>query len=80
MRDDLSLSRRRYEALDFGYGWSIDYQNVKVEESRRITSGWTINQYNSGPFGVYVDFCIEPLGAPVVTVTLPNGDVEDFAA
>jgi len=71
-------SRRRGELLDFGYGWSLDYQNLKVEESRRPTKGWTINQYNSGPFGAYVNLCVEPLGKPVVTITLPNGDVETF--
>ena len=28
-------SRRRHEALDFGHGWSIDYQNVTVSRDPR---------------------------------------------
>jgi len=71
-------SRRRQENLDFGYGWSIDYQNVKVEESRKITRDWTINEYRSGLMNAYVDLCVEPIGTPIVTITLPNGDVEQF--
>ncbi|TBW58858.1 tandem-95 repeat protein [Marinobacter halodurans] len=71
-------SRRRFEDLDFGHGWSIGYQDVKVEESRVPGSYWTINQYKRGPMNLIVDFCVEPLGAPVVTVTLPTGDVERF--
>ena len=73
-------SRRRAESLDFGYGWSVGYQNVKMEESRIPGLYWSLNQYNRGPFGLVVDFCVEPQGAPVVTVTLPNGDVESFEA
>lgn len=71
-------SRRRFEDLDFGYGWSIDYQNARVEESRTPGTFWAVNQYNRGPLGLIADFCVEPLGAPVVTVTLPNGKLERF--
>ena len=71
-------SRRRFEQLDFGHGWSVGYQDAKVEESRTLGSYWTVNQYNRGPMNLIADFCVEPLGAPVVTVTLPTGDVERF--
>lgn len=71
-------SRQRFEPLDFGQGWSIGYQDAKVEESRALGSYWTINQYKRGPLNLITDFCIEPLGAPIVTVTLPTGDVERF--
>ncbi|MFL0800735.1 MAG: tandem-95 repeat protein [Agarilytica sp.] len=71
-------SRRRYEALDFGYGWSLDYQNVRVEESRIPGDGWALSEYPTGPNGILINYCVEPLGVPVVTVTLPNGDVERF--
>ncbi|WP_171040821.1 Ig-like domain-containing protein [Marinobacter alexandrii] len=71
-------SRRRFEDLDFGHGWSVGYQDVKVEESRVPGSYWAINQYKRGPMNLITDFCIEPLGAPIVTVTLPTGDVEKF--
>ncbi|WP_431685685.1 Ig-like domain-containing protein [Hahella sp. NBU794] len=71
-------SRRRSEALDFGYGWSLGYQDVKIEESRTLGGLWALNQYKRGPFSLILDFCVEPLGAPTVTVTLPDGDVERF--
>ncbi|WP_020405643.1 tandem-95 repeat protein [Hahella ganghwensis] len=71
-------SRRKHEALDFGYGWSVGYQNVKVEESRVPGEAWALNEYASGPLGVLSTYCVEPLGKPVVTVTLPGGDVETF--
>ncbi len=67
-------SRRREELLDFGYGWSVDYQNVLVEESRTLGLGW--EHYQSGILGF--DFCLRPIGTPFVTVTLPNGDQEVF--
>ena len=71
-------SRDRNRQLDFGYGWSIDYQNVKVEESRTPGIGWSLNQYRAGPLGALKQFCIEPQGAPIVSVTLPDGEVERF--
>ncbi|RLA20812.1 MAG: hypothetical protein DRQ56_02265, partial [Gammaproteobacteria bacterium] len=71
-------SRQRQQNLDFGYGWSLDYQNIKVEESRPISSGWSLNEYYYGPLGAVVDFCVEPLGTPLVTITLPSGKVETF--
>ena len=39
-------SRQRHQNGDFGYGWTLDYQNVTLEESRRLSSGWALNQYN----------------------------------
>ncbi len=68
-------SRRKQEALDFGYGWSVDYQNVSVDESRVLGEGWARNAYDEGTL---ISFCIEPLGAPEVSVTLPNGKLERF--
>ena len=69
-------SRDRAKEGDFGFGWSLDYQNIKTEESRRPGFGWT--QETSG--GLIPNICIEPLGAPIVTITLPDGDVETFEA
>ncbi len=71
-------SRQRQQNLDFGFGWSLDYQNVKLEESRRLSSGWALNEYRSGPMNAVVDFCVEPVGKPLVTVTLPSGQVDTF--
>jgi len=71
-------SRDRAQSRDFGFGWSLDYQNVKIEESRTIGLGWSQNEYATGPLNTLVDVCTEPKGAPIVSVTLPDGDVERF--
>jgi len=71
-------TRQRHQPLDFGHGWSIDYQNVQVQESRRLGLGWDIVEFRSGPFGAFFEFCVLPQGEPLVTVTLPDGSVETF--
>ncbi|MCU7935407.1 MAG: tandem-95 repeat protein [Candidatus Thiodiazotropha sp. (ex Dulcina madagascariensis)] len=67
-------TRKRFNDLDFGYGWTIDYQSVKVEENIKLGLNWTLT--SSG--GLFTNYCIEPVGAHVVTVTLPDGKVEKF--
>ncbi|WP_444994436.1 putative Ig domain-containing protein [Aliikangiella sp. IMCC44359] len=68
-------TRRRKQNLDFGKGWSVDYQNVLVQENQVPGWGWSINEYNNATFG---EWCIEPNGSPIVTVRLPDGDIEKF--
>ncbi|GAB4190199.1 MAG: hypothetical protein Tsb002_17950 [Wenzhouxiangellaceae bacterium] len=70
-------SRRRHEDLDFGHGWSIDYQNMDVQESRTVGFSWQLNEYQ---FGQTSTWCVEPNGNPVVSVTMPDGEVESFIA
>lgn len=72
-------SRQKHKLMDFGYGWSVDYQNIKVEESRKPGKGWAMNEY-PGFMGILKDYCVEPLGSPVVTITLPDGQQESFEA
>jgi RHS repeat-associated protein len=67
-------TRRKHENLDFGYGWSVDYQDVKVEENMVLGEAW--QQTASG--GFFPTYCIEPIGDHIVTVTLPDGTTEDF--
>lgn len=71
-------TRRKDENLDFGHGWSVGYQDGKVEESRPLGLYWDLNEYRSGPMNSIIRFCVEPRGKPVVTVTLPTGQVETF--
>ncbi len=71
-------SRQKHKNLDFGYGWSVSYQDVKVEESRVPGTQWTLNTYQSGPLGYIPNYCIEADGDNVVSVTLPTGKVERF--
>jgi RHS repeat-associated protein len=70
-------TRRRNEPLDFGPGWSIDYQNVRLRESQAPGYGWTLQQIGSG---LSTRYCVRPNGPRIVTVTLPDGDVETFEA
>ncbi len=70
-------TRRSHEKLDFGYGWSVDYQNVRVHESRTVGLGWSLNEYRQGFFS---NWCVQPQGDPIVTVALPDGKMEKFRA
>ena len=70
-------SRRRNENLDFGFGWSVDYQNVRVQESRDIGFSWSLIEEDLGFFS---QWCVRPNGDPTVTVRMPDGEVESFVA
>jgi len=76
-------SRRKNEKLDFGYGWSIDYQNVTVEEASEPSTGWNRTQeaqvfkINGQPIN-FQGTCMRPSENKTVTVTLPNDDIEVF--
>lgn len=70
-------TRRRNEYLDFGYGWSVDYQNLRVTESRTPGFAWSLLQERNGLFG---NWCVRPNGDPIVAVTLPDGKLMKFRA
>jgi RHS repeat-associated protein len=70
-------SRRSGRSLDFGFGWTVDYQNVRVQESRTLGVGWSLRQEGGGFFP---NWCVRPSGDPIVSVTLPDGKVEKFRA
>ncbi len=71
-------TRQKDQQLDFGHGWSVDYQDVRAQESRPAGAGWFLEKTPSGPFS---NFCIKPLGrAPRVSVRLPDGELEVFEA
>ncbi|OUR88395.1 hypothetical protein A9Q81_23950, partial [Gammaproteobacteria bacterium 42_54_T18] len=78
-------SRRRDESMDFGYGWSIDYQNLRLEENLEPTVGFYLEEQTftmafKSPSGFFTAraHCTYPLYKKVVTITLPNGEVETF--
>ncbi len=78
-------SRNRSSKLDFGYGWSVDYQDLSLQESSQPTQGW--NQISTvltfeinGSLTTLPGSCTFPQGERLVTITLPNGDVEKFVA
>ncbi len=70
-------TRQRSEELDFGFGWSIDYQNVRLQESRDIGFSWRLVEED---FGLFSQWCVRPNGDPTVTVRLPDGELESFVA
>ncbi|WP_199524821.1 Ig-like domain-containing protein [Pseudoalteromonas sp. bablab_jr011] len=70
-------TRDKHKNLDFGYGWRVDYQNIRIQESRTLGKGWGLNEYRSGFFS---NWCVEPNGDPIVTITLPDGRIEKFKA
>ena len=69
-------SRRRNESLDFGYGWSVGFQDVRIEESQTLGFSWQVSP-NGGTFGGY---CASSNGNRIVTITLPDGKVNTFRA
>ncbi|MCU7858317.1 MAG: hypothetical protein KZQ86_00480, partial [Candidatus Thiodiazotropha sp. (ex Lucinoma kastoroae)] len=78
-------SRRRSENLDFGYGWTVDYQNVRLEESQEPTQGWYQELSSNETFWINPGYfnsnaiCIYPVTEKTVSVTLPNNDIEKFS-
>ncbi|MGH1540586.1 MAG: Ig-like domain-containing protein [Arenicella sp.] len=76
-------SRRRNESLDFGKGWSIDYQNVIIQENMEPSQSWRTEQTNAtflvngGTVNLSAQ-CIISDVAKTVTITLPNDEVEVF--
>jgi RHS repeat-associated protein len=65
---------RSSEKLDFGYGWSVDYQNVSVRPNKTLGLDWTLT---SSGF-IIRTWCLRPNGPHTVAVTLPTGKVERF--
>jgi RHS repeat-associated protein len=70
-------TRRRNERLDFGFGWSVDYQNIRLTESRSPGYSWTLVSERNGFFG---NWCVRPNGDPIVAVTAPDGKLLKFRA
>jgi len=68
-------TRRQFEALDFGYGWSVDYQNVKIQTNGIPGWGWELVQTG---VGVNLNICPRPYGTRMATIRLPDGSMEKF--
>jgi YD repeat-containing protein len=71
-------TRVRHKRQDFGQGWSLDYQNVRVQESRTPGFGWALRTYPSGPLGLIPNYCVESALGNVVSIVLGDGRVEKF--
>jgi YD repeat-containing protein len=61
---------------DFGYGWTLDANGVRVSESGKMGRNWTIVRQP----GIIPVFCVQPTRGKHVTVSLPGGRVFEFEA
>lgn len=68
-------TRRKGESLDFGYGWSVAYQDIKIQTNGILGTGWEIRTVGSG-FAQKI--CVFATGARIASVRLPGGKLERF--
>jgi len=61
---------------DFGFGWSLGLKNIRVEKSGVLGFKW----FETASQEVFPNYCVEPTGSHVVTVTFPGGKVFKFQA
>lgn len=65
---------RDKQVRDFGIGWSVDIQNIKIDKNRTSGDGWP--QYKPG--GTLGTYCLTGDTEHYVTVNLPDGRSEEF--
>ena len=65
-------SRTKDQVGDFGYGWTLGYQNVNLQRNRPLGEDWEL--YQPG----FLTFCIRPIGKRVVSIALADGKVHQF--
>ncbi len=63
---------QRTEKLDFGYAWSIDYQNVKLQENIHPGRDWKMTA------DTFVGSCFKTDKQHMVSIALPDGTTESF--
>lgn len=68
-------TRRQNQRLDFGYGWSVDYQDIDVRLNRTLGLDWELSTVGSG---LNQRICVQPLTAKVATVRLPGMPTQRF--
>lgn len=65
-------SRKKDIQGDFGYGWTLSYQNVTLQRNRPLGEQW--ETYQPG----LITFCIRAIGKRVVSIALADGKVHQF--
>ena len=66
-----SRDKRRGE---FGAGWRLELTNVRVQPAATLGLAW-YGTVSPGAFGTY---CLQATAPPLVTLTLPDGRVQEF--
>ncbi len=59
---------------DFGYGWRLDVSNVRVQTAATLGLSW----YGTASASAFPTYCLQPTAPPVVTLTFPDGRVQEF--
>ena len=59
---------------DFGVGWRLDIQTLRIRANREQGTGWQVNR--SGSF--FPTYTLVPTDAHKVSLSLPDGRVEEF--
>jgi RHS repeat-associated protein len=59
---------------DFGFGWTMGLRNIRVEKAGVIGLKW----YETASQEVFPNYCLQPLGSNIVSVTFPGGKVFKF--
>ena len=65
-------SRKKDQPGDFGFGWTLGYQNVDLQRNRALGEQWEF--YQQG----LLTLCIRPIGRRVVSIALSDGKVHQF--
>ncbi|SMC16641.1 RHS repeat-associated core domain-containing protein [Andreprevotia lacus DSM 23236] len=68
-------TRRKSEALDFGYGWSVDYQNMQVRSNVVLGKGWTLSKATGS-----LQICANQDGPHRISVSIPGLPLQRFDA
>lgn len=68
-------SLKRTQRMDFGYGWTVDYQDVWLQTNGVLGRSWVLNQTGSG---FNRKMCVLPQGSRVASIRLPDGHLEQF--
>ena len=68
-------SLKRAQRMDFGFGWTVDYQDVWLQTNGVLGRSWVMQETGSG-FNRKI--CVMPQGSRVASVRLPDGRLEQF--
>lgn len=68
-------TRRKTEDLDFGYGWSVDAQSIRLRSNMILGLQWELQRATGD-----LSLCLRSIGKRRIAITLPDGKVERFNA
>ncbi|MFH0879553.1 MAG: Ig-like domain-containing protein, partial [Lentisphaerota bacterium] len=71
-----SYDSRDTERGDFGAGWFLSMQNVRLQKSYRLDKGWV--ETSTG--GLWPVYSLEDTRPHIITITFPDGKVFKFSA